>query len=140
MKKLLIILLLMSVSCSKPPEKVRHIVFTGYDSGSQQIKVELTSYDNKIEFTLKCLGGTMKDDSGEKKTDNCYYTVGDSIDENSMYESDKDKTSYNFFTSNDTLTITEIRQLGTTKPKPTLKLTSTYQVISSKVIKSKDQE
>jgi hypothetical protein len=118
--------------CSKPPEKVRHIVFTGYDSGSQQIKLELTSYENKIEFTLKCLGGTMKDDKEEQKTDNCYYSVGDSMDENSMSESNNDKTNFHFRINNELITIVEVTKLGT--PKPYLELKSSYKVISSKVL------
>ena len=138
MKKLLLLTLIsiFVYGCSKPPEKVRHIVFTGYDSVSQQIKVELTSYDNKIEFTLKCLGGTMKDDSGEQKTDNCYYSVGDSIDETSISESNNDKTNFHFRINNELISIVEIRKLGT--PKPYLELTSSYKVIGSKVLKSKD--
>lgn len=143
MKKLLLVIFvsILILGCSKNQnlEFHRHVVFTSYDSGVGLFKLELTDGEHKIEYTLKCLAGVSKDMAGaEEKNDNCYYSVGDSMDENSLLESDREgKANFHFLTGQNSFSIREVRVYEIEKQKTKLELTSLYQVVSAKIVESK---
>ena len=132
MKKLLplLILSILIIGCSKnETESKRHIVFSGYNSSSGVFQIEMTDNKKKIEFTLKCIEGTIKDNMGVQKTEKCYYASGDSIDESSYLDTDNTKTKFHFLFNQDSLSISEIRKSENEK----IEFTSTYKILSSKV-------
>ena len=148
MKKLLSLLILsiLIIGCSKnETESNRHLTFTNFNNGTY--KAELTNNHTKIEYTLKCL--TKKLDETVYHDDTCGYGVGDSFDENSGFNVDnhkfkeisffdkkEDSILFNFNISQDFFIITETWKNTETKKK-SFELTSTYEIVSSKLIEGK---